>query len=146
MSDLLSCTTKLNEATCLIHVLCRITGMRGLMERSIPRISSPRLVAHMSYTCAFRMRDIWRMTCSFQDEHVMGGDFAMFWYTCVFGMTNMWGKDTFHSHGGCLRLDAVHAVDWCMDTVSIVNSNVCGCFHDVLAQKVLFCRYTNNVS
>jgi hypothetical protein len=145
MSDLLSCTTKLDEATCLIHVLCCITGMQGLMEWSIPRIPSSRLVAHVSYTCAFRMRDIRRMTFSIQDEHVMGCDVVMFCHTCAFRMTNMRGKDTLNSNGGCLRLDVVHAVAWCMDTISIVNGNVRGRFRDVLAWKVLFCRYTNHV-
>jgi hypothetical protein len=33
-----------------------------------------------------------------------------------------------------------------MDTISIVNGNVCGRFRDMLARKVLFCRYTNHVS
>jgi hypothetical protein len=146
MSYLFSCTTKLDDATCFIRVLWRITGMRGLMEWSIPQISSSRLVAHMSYTCAFRMRVIWKMTCSIQDEHVMGCDVTTFCHTCEFRMTNMRGKDTLHSNRGCPRLDAVHAAAWCMDTVSIVNSNVCGRFCDVLAWKVLFCRYTHHVS
>jgi hypothetical protein len=55
-------------------------------------------------------------------------------------------KDTLHSNGGYLRLDPVHAATWCMDTVSIVNGNVCGHFHDMLAWKVLFCGYSNHVS
>jgi hypothetical protein len=146
MSDFLSCTTKLDEATRLIRVLCRITGMRGLMEWSIPQIPSSRLVAHVSYTCAFRMKLIRRMTCSIQDEHVMGCDVATFCHTCAFRMTNMRDKDTIHSNRGCLRLDGVHAAAWRMDTVSIVNGNVCGRFRNMLTRKVLFCRYTNNVS
>jgi hypothetical protein len=146
MSDLLSYTTKLDEATCFIRVLCRITGMRGLMEWSIPQMPSSRLVAHVSYTCVVRMRVIRRMTWSIQDEHVMGCDVTTFCHTCAFRMTNMWGRDTLHSNGGCLRLDAVHAPAWCMDTIYIVNSNICGHFCDVLARKVLFCRYTNHVS
>jgi hypothetical protein len=146
MSDFLSCTTKLDEVTRLIRVLCRITGMRGLMEWSIPQIPSSRLVAHVSYTCAFRMKLIRRMTCSIQDEHVMGCDVATFCHTCAFRMTNMRDKDTIHSNRGCLRLDGVHAAAWRMDTVSIVNGNVCGRFRNMLTRKVLFCRYTNNVS
>jgi hypothetical protein len=146
MSNLLSCITKLDEATCFLRVLCRITGMRGLMEWSIPRIPSSRMGAHVSYMCAFRMRVIWRMSCSIQNEHVMGCDVTKFSHMCAFRTTNMWGKDTLHSNGRCLWLDAVHAAAWCMDTVSIVNGNVCGLFCDVLAWKVLFCRYTNNVS
>jgi hypothetical protein len=136
MSDLLSYATKLDEATCFIRVLCRITGMRGLIEWSIPWIPSSHLVAHVSYTCAFHMSVIWRMTYSIQDEHVMCCDVATFCHTCAFRMTNMWGKDTLLSNGVCLRLDAVHAAAWCMDTVSIVNGNVCGRYHDALAQKV----------
>jgi hypothetical protein len=146
MSDLLSYTTKLDEATCFICVLCRIMGLRGLMERSIPCIPSSRLVAHVSYTCAFRMRVIWRMTCSIQEQHVTGCDVATFCHMCAFRITNTRGKDTLHSNGECLRWDAVHAAAWCMYIISIVNGNVCGCFHDALAQKVLFCRYTNHVS
>jgi hypothetical protein len=97
--------------------------------------------------CAFRMQVIRRMACSiFQDEEVMGCDVATVCHTCAFCFMNMRGKDTLHSIGGCLRLDAVHAAAWCMDTISIVNGNVCGPFHDVLARKVLFCRYTNHVS
>jgi hypothetical protein len=144
--NLLSCTTKLDEATCLIRVLCRITSMRGLMEWSIPQIPSFWLDAHVFYMCAFRMQVIRRMTCSIQDEHVMGCDVATFYHTCLFHITNMRGKDTLHSNRGCPRLDVVHATAWCMDTVSIVNGNVCRRFRDMLAQKVLFCRYTNNVS
>jgi hypothetical protein len=53
-------------------------------------------------------------------------------------MTNMRGKDTLHSNGGCPRLDAVHAAAWRMDTISIVNDIVCGRFRDVLAQKIHF--------
>jgi hypothetical protein len=55
-------------------------------------------------------------------------------------MSNMCGKDTLHSNGGCLRLDAVHAAALRMDTVSIVNGNVCGRFRDMLAQKVHLLR------
>jgi hypothetical protein len=51
-------------------------------------------------------------------------------------MSKMRGKDRLHSNGGCPRLDAVHAAALRMDTVSIVNGNVCGRFRDVLAQKV----------
>jgi hypothetical protein len=146
MSNLLSCTTKLDEAMCFIRVLCRITGMRKLMEWSIPRIPSSRLVAHVSYLCAFHMIVIRRMTCYIQDEPVMGCDVAIFCHMCAFHITNMRGKDTLHSNRGCLRLDAVHAATWCMETVSIVKGNVCGRFRDALAQKVLFCTYTNQIS
>jgi hypothetical protein len=45
-------------------------------------------------------------------------------------MSNMRGKDTLHSNGWCLRLDAVHAAAERMDVVSIVNGNVCGRFHE----------------
>jgi hypothetical protein len=53
-------------------------------------------------------------------------------------MSIMQGKGTLHSNGGCLRLDAVHAAALRMDTVSIVNGNVCGRFYDMLARKVRF--------
>jgi hypothetical protein len=56
-------------------------------------------------------------------------------------MSNMRGKYTLHSNGGCLRLDAVHAAASRMYVVSIVNGNVCGRFHDVLARKVRFLQY-----
>jgi hypothetical protein len=120
----------------VLYVCCSASReLRRLMEWSIQRIPSSRLVAHVSYTCAFRMKVIRRMTCSIQDEHVIGCGVATFCHTCAFRMTNMRGKDTLHSHGGCLRLDAVHAAALCMDIVSIVNDNVCGRFCDVLAQK-----------
>jgi hypothetical protein len=48
--------------------------------------------------------------------------------------------------GACLRLDAVHAAASRMDTVSIVNGNVCGRFRDVLAPKVLFLQVHDNAS
>jgi hypothetical protein len=143
MSDLLSCTTKLDEATCFIRVLCRITGIArvdGVIHSTDPIFSCGR--SRVLYVC-FPYEVIRRMTCSIQDEHVMSCDVATFCHTCAFRMTNMWVKDTLHSNGGCLRLDAVHAEDWRMDTISIVNDNVCGRFRDVLARKVLFWGYTN---
>jgi hypothetical protein len=33
-----------------------------------------------------------------------------------------------YTNGGCPRLDIVHAAAWCIDTVYIVNGNVCGRF------------------
>jgi hypothetical protein len=60
------------------------------------------------YVC-FPYEVIRRMTCSIQDEHVIDCDVAMFCHTCTFRMTNMRGKDTLYSNGGCPRLDAVHA-------------------------------------
>jgi hypothetical protein len=109
MSDLLSSTTKLDEATCFIRVLCRITGIArvdGLIYSTDPIFSSGRSRVLYVY---FPYEVIRRMTCSIQDEHVMGCDVAMFCHMCAFRMTNMRGKDTLHSNGGCLRLDAVHA-------------------------------------
>jgi hypothetical protein len=47
-------------------------------------------------------------------------------------MSTMRGKDTLHSNEGCPRLDAVHAAALRMDTISIVNGNVCGRLRDVL--------------
>jgi hypothetical protein len=94
---------------------------------------SPRVL----YLC-FLYEVIRRMTCSIQDEHVLGCDVATFCHTCAFCMSNMRGKDTLHSNRGCSRLNAVHVAAWRMDTVSIVNGNVCGCFRDVVARKVRF--------
>jgi hypothetical protein len=125
-------------ATCFICVLCRITGIArvdGVIYSTDPIFASGR--SHVLYMC-FPYEVIRRMTCSIQDEHVMGCDVATFCHKCAFRMSNMWGKDTLHSNGGCLRLDAVHAATWRMDTVSIVNGNVCGRFRDVLARKVHF--------
>jgi hypothetical protein len=146
MSDLLSCTTKLDEATCLICVLCRITGfvrVDRVIYSTYPIFASGR--SRVLYVC-FPYEVIRRITCSIQDEHVMGCDVTTFCHTCAFRMSNMRGKDTLHSNGGCPRLDVVHAAAWRMDTVSIVNGNVCGRFRDMLAWKVLFCRYTNYAS
>jgi hypothetical protein len=94
-----------------------------------------------SLTCFIRVLSLWshtkgdmlysRWTCNWLwCRHVF--------HTCAFRMSNMRGKDTLHSNGGCLRLDAVHAAAWRMDTVSIVNGNICGRFRDVLARKVRF--------
>jgi hypothetical protein len=125
MSDLLSCTTKLVEPR-VLYVCCSASReLRGLMEWSIQRIPSSCLVA----TCFIRVLSVWviqRMTCSIQDEHVMGCDVTTFFHTCAFCMSNMRGKGTLHSNGGCPRLGAVHAAAWRMDTVSIVDGNVCG--------------------
>jgi hypothetical protein len=101
-------------ATCFIRVLLRITGIArvdGVIHSTNPIFAS-------SY-------ELW---C----RHV--------YHTCAFRMLNMRGNDTLHSNGGCPRLDAVHAAAWRMDTVSIVNGNVCGCFCDVLARKVRFLK------
>jgi hypothetical protein len=149
MSDLLSCTTKLEEPRVLYLCCTASQELWGLMEWSIQRIPSSRLVAHVFYTCAL-YEVIRRMTRSIQDEHVMSCDVATFCHTCAFCMTNMRGKDTLHSNGGCLRLDAIHAAAWWMDTISIVISNVCGRFHECWHERfVVFCdlcRYTNHVS
>jgi hypothetical protein len=125
-------------ATCFIRVLFRITGIArvdGVIYSTDPIFAYGR--SRVSYMC-FPYEVIRRVTCSIQDEHVIGCDVAMFCHTCAFRMSNMRGKDTLHSNGGCLRLDTVHAVDWRMNTISIVNSNVCGRFRDVLARKVRF--------
>jgi hypothetical protein len=56
MSDLLSCTTKLDEPR-VLYVCCSASReLRGVMEWSIQRIPCSRLVAHVFYTCAFRMK------------------------------------------------------------------------------------------
>jgi hypothetical protein len=99
-------------ATCFIRVLFRITGIArvdGLIHSTDPIFAS-------GY-------ELW---C----RHV--------YHTCAFCMSTMRGKDTLHSNGGCPRLDAVHAAVGRMDTISIVNGNVCGRFHDMLARKVRF--------
>jgi hypothetical protein len=109
MSDLLSCTTKLDEDTCFIHVLCRIMGIArvdGVIYSTDPIFSSGR--SRVLYVC-LPYEVIRRMTCSIQDEHFMGCDVATFSLTCAFCMSNMRGKDTLHSNGGCPRLDTVHA-------------------------------------
>jgi hypothetical protein len=125
-------------ATCFIRVLFRITGIArvdGVIYSTDPIFSSGR--SRVLYVC-FPYEVIRRMTCSLQDEHVMGCDVATFCHTRAFCMSNTRGKDTLHSNGGSPRLDAVHAAAWRMDTISIVNGNVCGCFRDVLAWKVCF--------
>jgi hypothetical protein len=61
-------------------------------------------------------------------------------------MSNMRGKDTLHSNGGCPRLDAVPAATYHMDAVSIVKGNVCGRFREVLAWKVRFLQVHNSAS
>jgi hypothetical protein len=125
-------------ATCFIRVLFRFTGIArvdGVIYSTDPIFAYSR--SRVLYV-SFPYEVIRRMTCSIQDEHVMGCDVAMFFHTCAFRMSIMWGKDTLHSNGGCPMLDAVHATAWCMDTVSIVNGNVCGCFRDVLVREVRF--------
>jgi hypothetical protein len=110
--SLLSLNNQTSWATCFICVLFRITG--------IARVDG---VIHSTDLIFASSHELW---C----RHV--------YHTCAFRMSNMRGKDTLHSNGGCLRLNAVHATAWCMDTVSIVNGNVCGRFRDILAQKVRF--------
>jgi hypothetical protein len=146
MSNLLFCTIKLDEPR-VLNVCCAASReLRELIEWSIQRIPSSRLVAHVLLYVCFPYEVIRRMTCFTQDEHFVGCGVATFCQTCAFHMSNMRGKDTLHSNGGCLRLEAVHVVAWRMDTISIVNGNICGRFRDVLAQEVHFCRCTNNVS
>jgi hypothetical protein len=99
-------------ATCFIRVLFRITG--------IARVD---WVIHSTDPIFASGDEMW---C----RHI--------YHMCAFRMSIMRGKDTLHSNGGCPRLDAVHAAAWRMDTISIVNSNVCGRFRDVLARKVHF--------
>jgi hypothetical protein len=133
-------------ATCYKCVLCRITRIARVdwvIYSADPIFSSGR--SRALYVC-FPYEVIRRMTCFTQDEHFVGCGVATFCQTCAFHMSNMRGKDTLHSNGGWLRLEAVHVVAWRMDTISIVNGNICGRFRDVLAQEVHFCRCTNNVS
>jgi hypothetical protein len=99
-------------ATCFIRVRFRITGI-ARVDEVIPSMDPIFASSYELWCC-----------------HV--------YHTCAFRMSNIRGKDTLHSNGGCPRLDAVHVVAWRMDTVSIVNGNVCGCFRDVLARKVRF--------
>jgi hypothetical protein len=99
-------------ATCFIRVLFCITG--------IVRVDG---VIHSTDPIFASGQELWCL-------HV--------YHTCAFQMSNMRGNDTLHSNGGCLRLDAVHVAAWHMDTVSIVNGNVCGHFRDVLAWEVRF--------
>jgi hypothetical protein len=107
MSDLLCCTTKLDEATCFICVLCRITRIvrvDGMIYSTDPIFSSGR--SRVLYVFFPYEVIRWR-TCSIQDEHLMGCDVTMFCHTCAFRMSNMRGKDTLHSNRGCLKLDAL---------------------------------------
>jgi hypothetical protein len=56
MSDLLSCATKVDEPH-VLYVCCSASQeLRGLMERSIQWIPSSRLVAHVFYMRAFRIK------------------------------------------------------------------------------------------
>jgi hypothetical protein len=48
----------------------------------------------------------------------------------MFHIVNMRGKDALHSKVECLRMDAIHAASWRIDTVSITNGTVCGRFHE----------------
>jgi hypothetical protein len=128
------------RATCFIRVRCRITGIArvdGVIYSTDPIFSSG--LSRVLYMC-FPYEVIRRMRCSIQDEHVVSCDVATFSHTCAFRMSNMRGKDTLHSKGGCLRLDAVHAAAWHMDAVSILNGNVSGRFHECWHERfVVFC-------
>jgi hypothetical protein len=96
MSDLLSCTTKLDEATCFIRVLFRITRIArvdGVIYSTDPIFAYGR--SHVSYVC-FPYEVIRRVTCSIQDEHVIGCDVAMF---------------IIHVHSACRICDArIHSI------------------------------------
>jgi hypothetical protein len=98
----------------------------------------------MCFICVlFRITGIARVdgVIHFKDP-IFASDYELWcrhvYHTCAFRMSTMRGKDTLHSNGGCPRLDAIHAAALRMDTVSIVNGNVCGRFRDMLAQKVHF--------
>jgi hypothetical protein len=93
----------------VIRVLFRITGIArvdGVIYLTDPIFSSVR--SYVLYVC-FPYEVMRKMTYSIQDEYVMGCDVTTFCHMCAFRMSNMRGKDTLHSNGGCLRLDAVHA-------------------------------------
>jgi hypothetical protein len=146
MSNLLSCTTKLVEPR-VLYVCCSASReLQGLMEWSIQRIPSSRLVA----TCFIRVLSVWshtkddmlysRWTChGLWCQHVLP-------YVCI-------PHDEYARHGYTPFKQRVSEVVCCQCsglmhgyTVSIVNGNVCGRFREVLAQKYLFCRYTNHAS
>jgi hypothetical protein len=78
MLDLLSCTTKLDEATCFVRVFCRITGIArvdGVIYSTDHIFEYGR--SCVLYVC-FPYEVIRRVTCSIQDEHVIGCDVATF--------------------------------------------------------------------
>jgi hypothetical protein len=131
--------------TCTVshHEYARVDGVIYSMD---PIFS---VGCHVSYTCIFRMRVIRRMTCSIQDEHVMGCDVATFCHTCAFHIMNMRGNDTLYSNGGCLRLDAIHAavnawVPFLLWTVMYVDAFVSAGTKGSMC-SMIFCRYTNNI-
>jgi hypothetical protein len=109
-------------ATCFIRVLFRITG-KSTLQYGVKKLVRVDGVMHSTDPIFASGHELW---C----RHV--------YHTCAFRMSNMRGKDTLHSNGRCPRLDIVHAAAWRMDTISIVNGNVCGRFRDVLARKVRF--------
>jgi hypothetical protein len=106
-------------------------------------LAQPNQMSHVFYTCVvphYGNCEGW-WSDPFHGSHLR----VWLWVVCrhvfhkwAFRMSNMRGKDTLHSNGGCPRLDAVHAAAWRMDVVSIVNGNVCGRFRDVPARKVCF--------
>jgi hypothetical protein len=108
MSDLRSCTTKLGEPRvlymcCAASAIARVDGVIYSTDLIFLSSCSRVLYVFSPYEV------IRRMTCSIQDEHVIGCDVSTFCHTCAFHMSNMRGKDTLHSNRGCLRLDTVHA-------------------------------------
>jgi hypothetical protein len=146
MSDLLSCTTKLDEATCFIHVLFRITRIArvdGVIYSTDPIFSPGR--SCVLYVC-FLYEVIRRMTCSIQDEHVMGCDVTTFVIrvhsACRICEARICYIQTEGVQGWTLsmqRLDAwIPFLQW---TVMYVDAFV-KCWHE----RFVFCRYTNNVS
>jgi hypothetical protein len=145
MSDLLSCTTKQSRVsyTCVAphHGNVRVDGVIYSMN---PIFSSG--CSRISYVCfpyeSHTKDDMLysRWTChGLWCQHVLP-------YVCI-------PHDEYARHGYTPFKQRVSEVVCCQCsglmhgyTVSIVNGNVCGRFREVLAQKYLFCRYTNHAS
>jgi hypothetical protein len=146
MSDLLSCTTKLDEPRVLY--VCRSTSreLRGLIEWSIQRIPSSLMVAHVFHMCASACEVIRRVICSIQDEHVIDCNVAIFIIrvhsACRICEARIHSIQMEGVRGWMLsmqRLDAwIRFLYW---MVMYVDASV-ACWHE----RLIFCRYTNNVS
>jgi hypothetical protein len=124
MSDLLSCTTKLDEPR-VLYVCCPHHGNCEGWWSDLFNGSHLRVCL---LTCFIHVLSVWSHT----KDDMLYSRWTCNWlwclhvyHTCAFHMSNMRGKDTLHSNEGCPRLDAVHAAAWRLDTISIVNGNVC---------------------
>jgi hypothetical protein len=133
-------------ATCFICVLFRITGIArvdGVICATDPIFASGR---SRVFDVCFPYEVIRRMTCSIQDEHVMGCDVATFLicvhFACRICESRIHSIQTEGVRGWTLSMQRLDAWIPLLLWMVMYEDTSVTCWHG----RFIFCRYTNYVS